>query len=268
MAAWWVSRGTAKHAAADVEPWTHEPGRHPWTLAERLLVPVMIGVVALWIGPGLLQATLLGGSTALETLQRRLPEAVVPMLGALLLFVLPAGSSRGEQPEAGGGSWLRGPRILDVSIIRKVDWGTLLLFGGGLSLGQLMFSTGLARWLGESVSEAAQAGPPSAATTFFVVLAATTLSVVVSEITSNTASAALVVPVVLALAQAAGVDPLKPALAATVGCSVGFMLPVSTPPNALVYGTGRLRIREMITRGSVLDIAGVLVVSVWVTLFA
>jgi sodium-dependent dicarboxylate transporter 2/3/5 len=91
------------------------------------------------------------------------------------------------------------------------------------------------------------------------------MAVVVREITSNTASAALVVPVVLALAQAAGVDPMKPALAATVACSFGFMLPVSTPPNALVYATGHLRIREMVAYGALLDLAGVLLVASWVT---
>jgi sodium-dependent dicarboxylate transporter 2/3/5 len=86
----------------------------------------------------------------------------------------------------------------------------------------------------------------------------------VSETTSNTASASLVVPVVLALAQTAGVDPMKPALAATVGCSFGFMLPVSTPPNALVFATGRVRIIEMVRYGVLLDLAGILLVSLWV----
>jgi sodium-dependent dicarboxylate transporter 2/3/5 len=92
------------------------------------------------------------------------------------------------------------------------------------------------------------------------------MAVIVSEMTSNTASASLVVPVVLALAQAAGVDPVKPALAATVACSFGFMLPVSTPPNALVFATGRVRIREMVACGALLDLGGVLLVSAWVTL--
>jgi len=98
------------------------------------------------------------------------------------------------------------------------------------------------------------------------VLAAALMGVLVSEVTSNTASASLVIPVVLALSQAAGADPVKPALAATIGCSFGFMLPVSTPPNALVYGTGRLTIREMIVNGVLLDAVGVLLVAGWVTL--
>src|SRR4029453_9745478 len=123
--------------------------------------------------------------------------------------------------------------------------------------------SGLARALGEAIfAHMPVQGMPG------IVLAATLMAVLVSELTSNTASASMVVPVVLALAQAAGVDPVKPALAATIGCSFGFMLPVSTPPNALVYGTGRIRIREMITNGILLDLVGIVLVSVWVTLFA
>ena len=73
-------------------------------------------------------------------------------------------------------------------------------------------------------------------------------------------------PVVLALAQAAGVDPVRPALAATIGCSFGFMLPVSTPPNALVYATGRVPLRSMVANGLLLDVLGTLLVAAWVTI--
>ena len=130
----------------------------------------------------------------------------------------------------------------------------------GLSLGAMMFESGLAKSIGEAIFTAMPVGG-----LFGIVLAATLMAVVVSEMTSNTASASLVVPVVLALAQAAGVDPLKPALAATVACSFGFMLPVSTPPNALVYATGRVKMHEMSVYGMALDAAGVLLVAGWVT---
>ena len=103
--------------------------------------------------------------------------------------------------------------------------------------------------------------------TYGVVLAATLMAVLVSEMTSNTASASLVVPVVLALAAAGGINPVKPALAATVGCSFGFMLPVSTPPNAIVYGSGLVPVRKMIRHGLVLDVVGwaaVVVVVMWI----
>jgi sodium-dependent dicarboxylate transporter 2/3/5 len=124
----------------------------------------------------------------------------------------------------------------------------------------MMFESGLAHALGEAIFRFM---PVSG--TFGIVLAATIMAVLVSEMTSNTASASLVVPVVLALAHAAGVDPVKPALAATVGCSFGFMLPVSTPPNALVYATGRVTMREMILNGALLDLIGVWMVAAWVT---
>ncbi|MEO5617016.1 MAG: SLC13 family permease [Candidatus Eisenbacteria bacterium] len=225
---------------------TAAPARR-WSRAERTLIPVYFAVLLLWIAPGILAGTPLAGAAWLKAWQARVPETVAPMLGALALFLLPSGAARGA-------------RILEVKVLKRVDWSTLLLFGGGLSLGAMMFESGLARAIGEAIFRSMPIHG-----TFGVVLSATLMAVVVSEMTSNTASAALVVPVVLALAQAAGMDPARPALAATVACSFGFMLPVSTPPNALVYATGRVRMREMILYGIVLDIFGVMLVSTWMT---
>lgn len=206
-------------------------------------------VILLWITPGILAATPLASAQWVKTWQARLPEPAVPVAGALALFFLPSGGRDRA-------------RILDVGVFRRLDWGTLMLFGGGLSLGAMMFDSGLAKSLGEALFHYMPL--PGLAG---IVLAATFMAVLVSELTSNTASASLVVPVVLALAEAAGVDPLKPALAATLGCSFGFMLPVSTPPNALVFGTGRVRIADMISNGILLDVAGVMLVFGWVMLF-
>ena len=247
LAALWLGRRTGAAPTAQSAAPVRE--RRPWSTAERTLVPLFVVVVLLWIVPGILAGTPLQGAAWVKSWQARLPEPAVPMLGALALFLLPSGGPRGE-------------RILDITVLRRVDWSTLLLFGGGLSLGTMMFDSGLARALGEGIFHAIPVGG-----TYGIVLAATLMAVLVSEMTSNTASASLVVPVVLALAQAAGVDPVKPTLAATVACSFGFMLPVSTPPNALVFATGRLRIREMIARGALLDLGGVILVSAWVTLF-
>jgi sodium-dependent dicarboxylate transporter 2/3/5 len=244
VAALWLSTRLRGAQAGVAPPPGPPPG--PWSRAERTIVPVFLVVVLLWITPGVLAATPLRTAEWVQAWQRHLPEPVVPLLGGVALFLLPSGA--------------RGERILDAGVFHRLDWGTLLLFGGGLSLGAMMFETGLARAIGEAIFAAL---PIS--TTFGVVLAATLMAVVVSELTSNTASASLVVPVVLALAAAAGVDPVKPALAATVGCSFGFMLPVSTPPNALVYGTGRITIREMVAHGVLLDVVGVLLVAAWVT---
>lgn len=252
MTALWLrfvaGRGVAPAAVPAAAP-AAEPPAPPraWSLAERTLIPVFIAVIVLWIAPGILAGTPLGGEAWLRNWQARIPEAVAPLIGALALFLLPSGAAGGA-------------RILEGKVLWRVDWSTLLLFGGGLSLGSMMFESGLARALGEAIFRAMPLHG-----TFGVVLSATLMAVLVSELTSNTASAALVVPVVLALAQAAGLDPVRPALAATIGCSFGFMLPVSTPPNALVYGTGRVTMREMIVYGVLLDAAGVMLVSAWVT---
>ena len=88
----------------------------------------------------------------------------------------------------------------------------------------------------------------------------TALATVLSETTSNTASANMVVPVVIALARAAGIDPVLPALGATMGASLGFMLPVSTPCNAIVYGSGRIPLTTMIRYGVLLDLAGIVAI--------
>jgi sodium-dependent dicarboxylate transporter 2/3/5 len=240
-----VARGDAEPPPRAAHERLPDPG--PWSPAERRLVPVAALVVVLWVLPGMLAATPLAQAAWFKAWQARVPEAVVPLLGGLALFLLPAGTRDGA-------------RLLDARIFRRLDWSTLLLLGGGLSLGAMMFESGLARALGEGLF--ALLPEPGL---FGIVLMATIMAVVISELTSNTASVALVVPVVLALAQAAGVDPVRPAIAATVGCSFGFMLPVSTPPNALVFGTGRVPLRTMVVTGIVLDLVGVLLVSVWVT---
>jgi sodium-dependent dicarboxylate transporter 2/3/5 len=90
------------------------------------------------------------------------------------------------------------------------------------------------------------------------------IGVALSETSSNTASASMVVPVVIAVAGTAGVSPIPPAIGAALGASLGFMLPVSTPPNAIVYGTGLVPLREMIRAGLWLDLAGSIVI--WVSL--
>src|SRR5690606_737082 len=128
------------------------------------------------------------------------------------------------------------------------DWGTLLLFGGGLSLGTLMFQTGVAEALGRAVVEAT-----GSSSLWGLTAASIVLGIVLSEVSSNTAAANMIVPVAVALAQAVGVSPIPPAVGACLGASYGFMLPVSTPPNAIVYGTGVVPITRMIRAGFLFD---------------
>ena len=137
----------------------------------------------------------------------------------------------------------------------RIDWGIILLFGGGLAMGQLADSTGLSAALGEWVATSF----PGLGTVGLTVLFAAA-GILLSEAASNTAAANIVVPMAIAVALAAGVSPLEPALAATLGASMGFMMPVSTPANAIVYSSGHVPITAMIRHGAVLDVIGFVVI--------
>jgi sodium-dependent dicarboxylate transporter 2/3/5 len=137
----------------------------------------------------------------------------------------------------------------------KIDWGVVLLYGGGFALGVMANQTGLATALGQGLT-----GYLPSTSELGLLVAGTLVAVLVSEMTSNTASANIVVPVVIALAKSVDADPLAPALGATFGASLGFMLPVSTPCNAIVYGSGLIPLGRMIRYGFLLDIVGVVVV--------
>jgi solute carrier family 13 (sodium-dependent dicarboxylate transporter), member 2/3/5 len=142
----------------------------------------------------------------------------------------------------------------------RIDWGIILLFGGGLAMGALAFSTGLAESMGHGITSWLPVRSTLSLTILF-----TAVAIVMSETASNTASANMIVPVAIAVAQASGIDPTQPALGATLGASMGFMMPISTPPNAIVYSSGYVPITAMMRHGIVLDVAGfvmiVLVVS-------
>jgi sodium-dependent dicarboxylate transporter 2/3/5 len=177
-----------------------------------------------------------------EWLVRHIPEASASLIATVLLFVLPV-------------EWdLKQSRVrftLTWSDAVRIDWGTILLFGAGISLGGLMFDTGVAKALGDTLT--AQLGLSSLWTLTALSIA---LAIVLSEATSNTAAATMMVPTVVALARTTGVDPLPPALGACIGASFGFMLPVSTAPNAIVYGSGLVSIPSMIRAGVLFDVLG------------
>ncbi|MDT5153028.1 MAG: solute carrier family 13 (sodium-dependent dicarboxylate transporter), er 2/3/5 [Mycobacterium sp.] len=119
----------------------------------------------------------------------------------------------------------------------------------------MIADTGLAETIGTSVDDALGLGSSVAITIFAVLLA-----IIVSETTSNTASAAVVVPIIVPVAMAAGINPFVPALAATLAASFGFMLPVSTPQNAIVYGSGAVPITTMIRSGVLFDVVGAILI--------
>ena len=213
-----------------------------FSLAERNTVIAFVVTVALWITPGVVALVAGTESGAYTTVSDRLDEGVVAVLGAALLFLLP---TRWEEREF----------TMRWSDAQQIDWGTIVLFGTGIIFGSLLESSGLAETIGNGASDTLGLGSSFAITVFAALLA-----ILVSETTSNTASAAVVVPIVIPIAMAAGVDPFVPALAATFAASFGFMLPVSTPQNAIVYGSGTVPITTMIRTGFSFDVLGAVLI--------
>jgi solute carrier family 13 (sodium-dependent dicarboxylate transporter), member 2/3/5 len=194
--------------------------------------------VFLWLFPGVLAIVGLRGSGLARWYEAAVPESVAAMIGAILLFLLPI-------------NWRARRFTLSWEQAVQIDWGIVLLFGGGLSMGALAFSTGLADAMGHGITRWLPMHTALSLTVLF-----TAVAIVMSEAASNTASANMIVPVAIAVSQAAGIDPVQPALGATLGASMGFMMPISTPPNAIVYSSGHVPITAMMRHGIVLDVAG------------
>lgn len=218
----------------------------PMTLREANVAAVFVLACVLWMLPGAVALFTSPDAPLPRFFETHLPESVVALVAALLLFLLPTNLRRAEFTLG----WREAARI---------DWGTILLFGGGLSLGRLMFDTKLAETLGKAV-----VGWSGADGVWALTAVAIVVGIVLSEVSSNTASASMVTPVMIAIALAGEMSPIPPALGAALGASFGFMLPVSTPPNAIVYGTGLVPLRDMIRAGLVLDVLGAAVI--WVGL--
>jgi sodium-dependent dicarboxylate transporter 2/3/5 len=220
----------------------------PVTPAERRSVGIFGLAIAAWLMPSVLQLTLGREHPYAVWGHAHLDEGVVAIVCATLLFVLPSGA-----PAERSGD--RPPRLLAWDDTKNLDWGTLLLLGGGLALGRLTFETGLAEAIGRGVLDVAG---PLAREPVGLMLAATALVLVLTEVTSNTAVTTMMLPVLIGIAQAGELDPVPVALLATVAASFAFMMPVSTPPNAMAYGTRLVKIDQMLGFGIRLDLAGFL----------
>jgi solute carrier family 13 (sodium-dependent dicarboxylate transporter), member 2/3/5 len=220
----------------------------PLSRAEKNTLVAFSLTVAMWIFPGIVALVSGADSQFYTDVSNRMDEGVVAIIGASLLFILPV-------------DWASRRFTLAWADAAKIDWGTIVLFGTGIIFGTLLEETGLAKTIGEGSYNALGFTSSIAITIFAVVLA-----IAVSETTSNTASAAVVVPIIIPLANAAGVDPLVPAMAATFAASFGFMLPVSTPQNAIVYGSGAVPITKMIRSGISFDIIGAILILIFLPL--
>jgi sodium-dependent dicarboxylate transporter 2/3/5 len=171
-----------------------------------------------------------------------LTDTGIAIGAALSLFVIPV-------------SWRERVFAMDWETARELPWGVLVLFGGGLSLAAAMKDNGVSDWIGHQVSGLAGAHP--------IVLVAAVAAVVIflTELTSNTATTAALIPILGGMAPGLGMAPLELAVPAALAASCAFMLPVATPPNAIVFGSGRLRVGDMARAGLALNWIGVVIIT-------
>jgi sodium-dependent dicarboxylate transporter 2/3/5 len=209
----------------------------PLRTGEKIVLAVWVVTAGLWISRPLI-VTATGW---------HLDDASIAIASALSLFILP---SRSGEP---------GARILDWPATRDVPWGVLLLFGGGLSLASAIQSNGLAEHIGRSIEGLVAMGA------FVPFLAVATIVVFLTELTSNTATTAALLPVLGVVSQSLEIHPYLLLFPATFAASCAFMLPVGTPANALVFGTGRVGLRDMVRAGLWLNVSGIalIVVCFW-----
>lgn len=173
---------------------------------------------------------------------KSIDDSVIAMTAAVVLFVLPIDFGRGVF-------------AMDWKSAAKLPWGVLLLFGGGLSLSKAMEETKLADWIGSHVSQLGVLPTP------ILILLVVAGVVFFSELASNLATATALLPVLYHVAKGLDLDPKLLCVPAILAASCGFMLPVATPPNAIVFGTGRISMRQMMKAGLWLDLAGILVIT-------
>ena len=221
-----------------------------WTRAQKNTLFVFALTVILWIAPAVLNIICGPESPIVTAFNTYFPEHIVAVIGGLMLFFLPVDLKKGEMTL----SWKDG--------VEGIDWSTLLLFGGGLSMGGLMYTTGLSDWMGACIGNLMGSNPSEII--FIVVFCVFTL--LLTEFTSNTASTNLIGPIAITTAMSLGFSPIPVAVGIALSSSLGFMMPVSTPPNAIVYSSGYVSIIKMIKTGIIIDFIGILIITIPVVL--
>lgn len=218
------------------------PKLHAWKRSEIMTLTVF-GLTALaWMT----RKDPFGGWSTLLGVRESVGDSTVALVAAVALFALPNG-----EPQRG--------RLLDWQAARGIPWDILLMMGGGLAIGQAFQATALSSLLGAKLAPLAQWSLPLAACVLCL------LCTFLTEITSNTAVANVMVPILVSASQQAGTDPLRLMLPATLGLNFAFMLPVATAPNALVFGAG-VPLKTMAREGFALNLIGSVVVAGIVTL--
>ena len=204
----------------------------PWTLPRVLTILVFVAAALSWIF----------GKQLGEMFSFTQPDSVVAILAAVLVVGL------------GLVSWKQ--------VSDSTDWGVLMLFGGGIALSSVMQSSGASLVLGQQIANTFSSAP-----IFVVIFVVSAFIIMLTEFTSNTASAALLVPVFATIATQMGMPVEVMVLIIGIGASCAFMMPVATPPNAIVMGTGDVSQKDMMKVGAVLNAVAIVIVAVWAYVF-
>ena len=200
--------------------------------AEKMVLVIFVLAAASWIfRPMIAKATGIG-----------VTDTGIAMLAAMSLFILPVDFKSGQ-------------RLLEWEDAKKIPWGVLLLFGGGLSLAALIKTSGLATFIGEQIPA------DGAISMVYIIVLVTALIIFLTEITSNTATAAGFLPLLGPIAISMNASPMMLVIPAALAASCAFMMPVATPPNAIVFASGELRIKDMLRAGLMLNLVGVALIS-------
>jgi sodium-dependent dicarboxylate transporter 2/3/5 len=205
----------------------------PWSRGEKLVATVFVIAAISWVAFPLIPALS----------QFNVKDEYIAMTVGVVLFLLPAEPSKGIM-------------VLDWATAKNLPWDVLLLFGGGLALSGLITDTGMANWIGDRAK--GLGGVP----VIVAVLVVATLVIFLTELTSNTATAALFVPIMGGVAVGLGLDPMMLAVPVALAATCAFMLPVATPPNAVAYGSGYVSIGSMVRGGVWLNVIGIVLITI------
>ncbi|SNZ03002.1 solute carrier family 13 (sodium-dependent dicarboxylate transporter), member 2/3/5 [Persephonella hydrogeniphila] len=215
------------------------------SLGEKNTVFVFFLAAFLWIIPGL--ANLLGNKELYSFLKAHIPEAVVALIAAILLFLLPAKKGEGT---------------LTAKDLKELDWDTILLFGGGIALGKLIIKTGLAAYIGKHV--AAIVSPEFVVLFIFILVIS---MIFLTEISSNTATVITFAPILIGILKELNIDLFYPIFGIIIAASFAFMLPIATPPNAIIYGSRLVPLSKMVKVGFFMNIIGSVIITTFILIY-
>ncbi|MEM7492694.1 MAG: DASS family sodium-coupled anion symporter [Pseudomonadota bacterium] len=246
-AAWWaVTRGLGGLVDIDAALQSVREARRAlggMTGPEIRIALVFAFIAILWVGRlGWVELASSLGWETLSNYRGAEVDMMIAILGAVLVFLVPAGSGQGRA-------------LLSWEEAVKLPWGVLLLFGGGIALGRAVSSTGLSAWIGDQLS--IMGGWPP----ILFIAGVVALVIFLTELTSNVATMTTLAPILGSLALSVGIAPASLLAPAAVAASCAFMLPVATAPNAIIYATGEVSIDRMIRRGVVVNVIGIGVIT-------